>query len=306
MPFKITILGSSGAVPAYGRMPTSQFIEIKNHYILIDCGEGSQMQMMKYGLPLHRIDYVFISHLHGDHYLGLMGLLFTLHLNRRTADLHLYSHTGLDEIIIAHLRHSKSALNFKIIFHTLTAGKKEIVLDTKHLTVETIPLLHKINCSGFLIREKPKPRRIDKDRLPEGLLIQQLTDLKKGEDIVDETTGLVLYKNKDLTLPSRKSRSYAYCSDTQYYEPIVQQIQNADVLYHEATFIQEDEIKAKETMHSTALHAAQIANKAEVKKLLIGHFSARYKELTTLLKEAEARFSNTHLAQEGETFTIEE
>ena len=142
MPFKITILGSSGAVPAYGRMPTSQFIEVKNHYILIDCGEGSQMQMMKYGLPLHRIDYVFISHLHGDHYLGLMGLLFTLHLNRRTADLHLYSHTGLDEIIIAHLRHSKSALNFKIIFHVLTPSKREIILETKHLTVETIPLSH--------------------------------------------------------------------------------------------------------------------------------------------------------------------
>lgn len=264
------------------------------------------MQMMKYGLPLHRIDYVFISHLHGDHYLGLMGLLFTLHLNRRTADLHLYSHTGLDEIIIAHLRHSKSALNFKIIFHVLTPSKREIILETKHLTVETIPLSHKISCSGFLIREKQKPRRIDKDRLPEGLIIQQLTDLKKGADIVDETTGLVLYKNEDLTLPSRKSRSYAYCSDTQYYEPIVQQIQNVDILYHEATFAHEDELKAKETMHSTALHAAQIAKKAEVKKLLIGHFSARYKELTTLLEEALARFSNTYLAQEGETFTIEE
>ncbi len=306
MPFKITILGSSGAVPVYGRMPTSQFIEIKNHYILIDCGEGSQMQMMKYGLPLHRLDYIFISHLHGDHYLGLMGLLFTLHLNRRTADLHLYSHTGLDEIIIAHLRYSKSALNFKIIFHTLVTDKRQIILDTKHLTVETIPLLHKINCTGFLIREKQKLRRIDKDRLPEGILIQQLTDLKKGEDIIDVKTGTILYKNKDLTLPSRKSRSYAYCSDTQYYEQIIQQIQNVDVLYHEATFIQEDEMKAKETMHSTALHAAQIASKAEVKKLLIGHFSARYKELATLLKEAKARFSNTYLAQEGETFTIEE
>jgi ribonuclease Z len=305
MPFKITILGSSGAVPAYGRMPSSQFIEIKNHYILIDCGEGAQMQMMKYGLPLHRIDYIFISHLHGDHYLGLMGLLFTLHLNRRTSDLHLYSYRGLDEIIITQLRHSKSALNFKIVFHTLAAGKQEIIFENKHLTVETIPLSHKISCSGFLIREKPKPRRIDKDRLPSGLLINQLNDLKNGADVVDET-GKVLYKNEDLTLPARKSRSYAYCSDTQYYEPIVSQIQGVDILYHEATFIKEDELKAIETKHSTAFQAAEIARKAGVNKLLIGHFSARYKELTPLFNEAVERFSNTYLAQEGETFVIEE
>jgi ribonuclease Z len=305
MPFKITILGSSGAVPAYGRMPSSQFIEIKNHYILIDCGEGTQMQMMKYGLPLHRIDYIFISHLHGDHYLGLMGLLFTLHLNRRTADLHLYSYKGLDEIIITQLRHSKSALNFKIVFHNLTPEKREIIFETKHLTVETIPLSHKISCSGFLIREKPKPRRIDKDRLPSGLFINQLNDLKNGADVVDET-GKVLYKNEDLTLPARKSRSYAYCSDTQSYEPIVSQIQGVDILYHEATFIKEDELKAIETKHSTAFQAAEIARKAGVNKLLIGHFSARYKELTPLFNEAVERFSNTYLAQEGETFVIEE
>lgn len=306
MPFKITILGSSGAVPAYGRMPSSQLIEIKNHYILIDCGEGSQMQLMKYGLPLHRIDYIFISHLHGDHYLGLMGLLFTLHLNRRTADLHVYSHKGLDEIIVTQLRHSKSALNFKIVFHTLAPGKREIILDNKHLTIETIPLSHKINCSGFLIREKQKPRRIDKDKLPDGLLIQQLADLKNGADIVDEVTGKVLYKNEEITLPPRKSRSYAYCSDTQYSEDIISQISNVDTLYHEATFTDADESKAKETMHSTASQASIIAKKANAGKLLIGHFSARYKELAPLLDEAVAQFSNTYLAEEGETFVIEE
>jgi ribonuclease Z len=306
MPFKITILGSSGAVPAYGRMPSSQFIEIQNHYILIDCGEGSQMQMMKYGLPLHRIDYIFISHLHGDHYLGLMGLLFTLHLNRRTADLHLFSHKGLDEIITMQLKYSKAALNFKIIFHTLTPGKQEIIFELKQLTVESIPLLHKINCSGFLLREKAKPRRIDKSKLPDGILFDQLTALKDGADIVDEETGNILYKNEDLTLPSRKSRSYAYCSDTKYHEAIIQQIRNVDILYHEATFTQEDESKALETMHSTTLHAAQIAYKAEVKKLLIGHFSARYKELTPLLNEAVMQFPDTYLAKEGETFVIVE
>jgi ribonuclease Z len=306
MPFKITILGSSGAVPAYGRLPSSQFIEIKNHYFLIDCGEGAQLNLMKYDVHMHRIDHIFISHLHGDHYLGLMGLLFTLHLNRRAADLHLYSHKGLDEIIITQLKHSKSALNFKIVFHTLTPEKREIIFEDKHLTVETIPLSHKIPCSGFLIREKEKPRRIDKDRLPQGLLIQQIVDLKNGANVVDKDTGKILYRNEDLTLPPRKSRSYAYCSDTQYYEALVKQIQHVDVLYHEATFIQEDEQKASETMHSTAREAAQIAQQATVKKLLIGHFSARYKDLSPLLTEASTIFPNTYLAQEGNTFTIEE
>jgi ribonuclease Z len=305
VPFKITILGSSGAVPAYGRLPSSQFIEIKNHYFLIDCGEGAQLQIMKYDLHLHRIDHIFISHLHGDHYLGLMGLLFTLHLNRRTADLHLYSHKGLDEIITTQLKYSKSALYFKIIFHTLTPGKQEIIFESKHLTVETIPLSHKLDCSGFLIREKEKPRRIDKDKLPQGLLIQQILDLKNGLDVIEPETGKVLY-NKALTLSPHASRSYAYCSDTQYDERILQQLSGIDVLYHEATFIQEDESKAVETMHSTAMQAALIAKKADVRKLLIGHFSARYKDLASLHQEATAVFPNTYLAQEGETFTIQE
>jgi ribonuclease Z len=305
MPFKVTILGSNGAAPAYGRMPSSQLIEVKNHYMLIDCGEGTQMQMMRFGLPIHRIDYIFISHLHGDHYLGLMGLLFTLHLNKRTDDLHLYSHRGLDEIITTQLKYSNSSLNYKIIFHTLQPEKREIILETKHLTVETIPLAHKIVCSGFLIREKPKPRRIDKESLPPGLLFHQIAALKEGADVTDET-GNVLYKNSHLTLSPKKSRSYAYCSDTRYYEAIVDQIQNIDLLYHESTFIQEDESKAIETKHSTAGQAALIAKKANVNKLLIGHFSARYRELKPLLDEASAVFPNTSLAVEGETFVIEE
>jgi ribonuclease Z len=305
MSFKITILGSSGAVPAYGRMPSAQFVEVQNHYFLIDCGEGAQIQLTKYNLYLHRIDHIFISHLHGDHYLGLMGLLFTLHLNRRATDLHLYSHKGLDEIIITQLKYSKSALNFKIIFHTLTPGVQEIIYEDKQLTVETIPLSHKINCSGFLIREKEKPRRIDKTVLPEGLAYTQILALKAGEDILDEN-GNVIHKNQMLTLPPRKSRSYAYCSDTQYYENLLSQIKGVDVLYHEATFTTEEKDKADETMHSTAAEAGMIASKATVGRLLIGHFSARYKELTLLRNEAMQHFANTSLAVEGETFQIEE
>lgn len=262
--------------------------------------------MMKYGLPLHRVDHIFISHLHGDHYLGLMGFLFTLHLNKRNTDLHLYSHKGLDEIITTQLRYSKSALNFKIIFHFITPGKQEVLFEDHQLTVETIPLLHKLDCSGFLIREKPKQRRIDKESLPPGLLIRQIAGLKEGLDVIDEETGKLLYKNDHLTHPPKRSRSYAYCSDTAYFEQIINQIANIDVLYHEATFIQEDVSKAVETKHSTAWQAAQIAHKANVTKLLIGHFSARYRELTQLLAESKAVFSNTYLAQEGETFVIEE
>ncbi|TXH24202.1 MAG: ribonuclease Z [Cyclobacteriaceae bacterium] len=305
MAFKITILGSSGAVPAYGRMPSAQFVEVENNYFLIDCAEGAQLQLMKFDLHMHRIDHIFISHLHGDHYLGLMGLLFTLHLNKRKNDLHIYSHKGLDEIITLQLKYSKSALNYKIIFHQLTPGKKEVVFENKFVTVETIPLLHKLDCSGFLIREKQKPRRIDKETLPQNLSILQLNKLKAGEDLVDEA-GNVLYRNDKLTLSPRKSRSYAYCSDTQYFEDIIEQIRNIDVLYHEATFMEEDADKALETRHSTVKQAATIAMKAQPTRLLIGHFSARYKDLLPVIDEAKRVFQNTYLALEGETFTIED
>lgn len=305
MAFKITILGSSGAVPAYGRMPSAQFLEVENNYFLIDCAEGAQLQLMKYELNMHRIDHIFISHLHGDHYLGLMGLIFTLHLNKRKSDLHIYSHKGLDEIITLQLKYSKSSLNYKIVFHLLTPGKKEIIFENKFVTVETIPLLHKLDCSGFLIREKQKPRRIDKEVLPQNLSILQLNKLKSGEDIVDDE-GNIVYKNEALTLSPRKSRSYAYCSDTQYFEAIVEQIREVDVLYHEATFMEEDADKALETRHSTVKQAATIALKAQPVRLLIGHFSARYKDLLPVIDEAKRVFQNTHLALEGETFTIED
>lgn len=305
MAFKITILGSSGAVPAYGRMPSAQFIEVENNYFLIDCAEGAQLQLMKFDLHMHRIDHIFISHLHGDHYLGLMGLLFTLHLNKRKNDLHIYSHKGLDEIITLQLKYSKSALNYKIIFHQLTPGKKEVIFENKFVMVETIPLLHKLDCSGFLIREKQKPRRIDKETLPQNLSILQLNKLKAGEDLLDEV-GNVLYRNDKLTLPPRKSRSYAYCSDTQYFEDIIEQIRDIDVLYHEATFMEEDADKALETRHSTVKQAATIAMKAQPTRLLIGHFSARYKDLLPVIDEAKRVFQNTYLALEGETFTIED
>jgi ribonuclease Z len=263
------------------------------------------MQLMRFQTNYQRINHIFISHLHGDHYLGLMGLIFTMHLYRRAADLHIYSHRGLDEIITTQLRYSQSAPSFKIIFHRLERDVREIIFEDEALTVETIPLTHKIRCSGFLFREKPKPRRIDKDLLPEGLLIQQIAGLKKGNDVRDEE-GNVLYKNETLTLSPRKSRSYAYCSDTAFDKRIVDQISKVDLLYHEATFANDEESKANDTKHSTAAQAATIASLAGVSKLLLGHFSARYKDPAPLLDEALPIFANVQLAIEGEQHTISE
>ena len=263
------------------------------------------MQLGKFQISFHKIDHIFISHLHGDHYLGLMPLLFSMHLNKRSNDLHLYSNPGLDEIITLQLRHSKSTLNYKIIFHAFDPSKIQTLFEDDGLTIETIPLIHKLDCAGFLFREKVKPRRIDKEKLVEGLKIQQIASLKTGADILDDD-GNVLYKNEDFTLPPRQSFAYAYCSDTAWNEAMIPQIANVDLLYHEATFTSADQDKALETKHSTARQAAEIAKRSSAKKLVIGHFSARYKDLNLLLNEAKAVFENTELAIEGTTFTLQE
>jgi ribonuclease Z len=270
---------------------------------MIDCGEGAQMQLMKLQANIHRINHIFISHLHGDHYLGLMGLLFSMHLHRRTNDLHIYAHRGLDEIITTQLKYSQSAPYYKIVYHRLEPEVREIIYEDDKLTVETIPLSHRLRCSGFLFREKPKPRRIDKDRLPSGLPILQIAGLKRGEDVRDED-GNILHTNAELTFSPRRSRSYAYCSDTAYHEPIIEQIKDVDLLYHEATFTSDEASKAEETFHSTARQAATIALKAKVRKLIVGHFSARYKDVMPILDEAKTVFKNTELAVEGLEFMV--
>jgi ribonuclease Z len=301
--FKLTILGSSGALPAYGRFPTSQYLNIHNKHFLIDAGEGVQMQLMRYQIPIHKIDHIFISHLHGDHYLGLMGLLFSMHLQRRVNDLHLHSQKGLDEIILLQLKYSKSSLNFNIIFHSFDASQIQILQEDDGLTVHTIPLIHKLDCAGFLFREKTKPRKINKEKLKEGMLLQHIASLKTGADVHDEM-GNLLYLNSDYTLPSPPSLSYAFCSDTAWNENMIEQIREVDLLYHEATFMEEEKEKARETKHSTAAEAAMMAKQCAAKKLLIGHFSARYRELEPMLAEARQIFSNTELAIEGNTFEL--
>lgn len=305
MSFSVTILGSSGALPALGRYPTSQYIQIGKHYFLVDAGEGAQVQLSRFGGNIHRLEAIFISHLHGDHYLGLMGLLFSMHLNKRQNDLHLYAFKGLREIILLQLKYSGSVLGYTIHFHELNENAAEVIFENDLLTVETIPLLHKIACSGFLFREKPKQRHINKEKLIPGMLVQHIVQLKQGLDVLDEN-GQILYKNEDFTLPPHSQRAYAFCSDTAYQESLCPQIEGVDLLYHESTFTSDDQGKAIETKHSTAREAALIAKKSKVKSLIIGHFSARYHSPEVLLTEARQTFAETYLAIEGETFHIEE
>ena len=303
MSFSIKILGSNSAIPAYGRNHSSQLLTVHNHRYLIDCGEGTQLRLSKFKLKISKIDYIFISHLHGDHYLGLQGLLSSMHLLGRTKKLELFGPPGTADIITLQLKYSQTVLNYPINFHEITCDSFCQIHEDKLLEVYSIPLKHKIDCSGFLFIEKPKPRRFIKEKLPSDLTLKEIAILKKGLDITD-SNGKVKYKNSDLTRDPRPIRSYAYCSDTKYDVDIIPHVKGVDILYHEATFLHENENWAQTTFHSTSKQAGKIANRAKVGKLLIGHFSARYKDLDPFLVEAREEFKNTELALEGQTFVI--
>ncbi|WMJ73771.1 ribonuclease Z [Cytophagaceae bacterium ABcell3] len=304
MSFEIKILGSSSATPVYNRNQTAQIVTINGEHFLIDCGESTQVQLMKFRIKSGKINYIFISHLHGDHFFGLIGLLSTLHLHGRTKDLYIFGPAGLDEIITLQLKYSESNLNYKIIFQVLDPATPDTVLDLDKLTVSTIPLQHRVHCCGFLFQEKPKKRRIDKEKLPENLSLLNIANLKKGLDLQLEDGSTI--KNEEVTLPPKKSRSYAYCSDTIYNESIIPLIQGVDVLYHESTFLHDMLQRAEATYHTTALQAATIAQKAKVGKLLLGHYSARYKDLRPFQEEARTVFPKSYLSIEGESHYIEE
>lgn len=292
-------------MPAHNRNQTAQFVQIQNCHLLIDCGEGTQMQLRHYGLRMSRIDYIFISHLHGDHCLGLMGLISTLNLYGRTNPLHLYGPRGLDEIITVQLRHSQTWLRFPLQFHIVDTSKARVILDHEHFTVESIPLIHRVPCAGYLFREKPKPLNINKAALHDKLKLQEIALFKQGKDVCHED-GSIKYRHEDYTLPAKRSRSYAYCSDTQVNPAMIEQIRGVELLYHEATFTSDLAARASHTMHSTAQQAAETAKEAAVEHLLIGHFSTRYKELDGLLDEAKEVFEDTELAIEGVCVSIPE
>ncbi len=304
--FSVLILGSASASPTLNRNPTSQLVNINEQYFLIDCGEGTQSTLRKHKIKFQRLHHIFISHLHGDHYLGLLGLLQTMHLLGRTIELHLYGPAELKEIIDLNLKYSQSTLRYPLIFHPTDANQSAVILENDQIEVSTIILNHRIACTGFLFKEKKKQRKINPKaiaahRVPKHAINQ----LKNGEDYVVFDTKEVI-ENSRLTLKPAKSRSYAFCSDTKYNEAMVPQITNIDLLYHEATFMDSEAKRAKETFHSTASQAGAIAMKASVKSLIIGHFSNRYQKLDGLLNEAKSVFENTELALENSLFEIEE
>lgn len=298
MTFAVTILGSGAAVPTGDRNPAAHIVTVRNRLILLDCGEGTQLQLRKAGVRMQKISHIFISHLHGDHYFGLIGLINTMHLLGRKQELHLYGIPDLKVIIDLQLNLSQTTLLYPLIFHPIDPSKSLVVLDDEQLTVTTIPLNHRVPTCGFLIREKPLPRKIWKEfvsavKIP----VTSYEKIKNGEDFIDEN-GTV-YQNNSITQNPPEARSYAYCTDTAYHEEIIPIIKNCDLLYHEATFTEERAEDARAKYHSTAREAATIALKSNAKKLVIGHFSARYNDPAELLNEARQVFPETIAAGDG-------
>ena len=304
MSIRVKILGSNSATPAHRRNHTSQLVNVEGKYYLLDCGEGTQLQLKRYKLRAQRINNIFITHLHGDHYLGLMGLLSSMHLMGRTKPLNLYGPKGLAEIITLQLKYSETVFNYEVNFKEVNTEEYCVIHEDELVLIYSIPLNHRIPCCGFLIEEKLKSRRIIRESLPEDFSVRNIIRLKKGENIYSED-GQLLIKNEDVTLPPRKSYQYAYCTDTKYDESIIPFIKGVDMLYHESTFLEEHMERASTTYHSTAKEAATIALKAEVGKLLLGHFSARYKDLDPIEQEARSVFNASYLAIEGEEFVLD-
>lgn len=304
MSFEVTILGCSSATPTADRHPTAQILNINGNYVLIDCGEATQNQLLRYRLRHSKISHIFISHLHGDHYLGLVGLLATINFQGREHDLHLYGPEALQTIIHDHFKHSGTELKFPLHFHAVADDKSRLLEENNIFNVKSVVLRHRIPTTGYVFEEAKTYRKINKaacelHEIPYGFY----DELKRGIDYRDDLGNLI--ENSVLTFPPKPKRTYAYISDSSYFEPILEHIQDVDMLYHESTFLHELKERAEATFHSTALQAATIAQKANAKKLLLGHFSARYKDLTPLLREAQTVFENSYLAIEGQKFTVE-
>jgi len=300
--FNVTILGSGAALPARGRYPSAQVLNANGSLYLIDCAEGTQMRLRDLGVSIQKINTIFISHLHGDHYLGLLGLISTMHLLGREKELIIFGPIGLKEIVNVQLGHSNTYLRFSLIIIELKVGRDQVFED-KNLYVECLPLKHRIDCHGYLFHEKERERNVIKDQIVKhDLSIQNIRDLKLGSDVISASGKKV--KCEEVTTEALAPRRYAYCSDTAYIPELATVLEGFNMIYHEATFADDLQKRAKETYHSTARQAGMLARQAGVKKLLIGHFSSRYKDLSVLLDQACEEFQNTELAQEGEVYNI--
>ncbi len=298
---RLSILGCYSATPREHTNPTAQVLEINNHMFLIDCGEGTQVQLRKHKIKFNRIKHIFISHLHGDHFFGLVGLISTFRLYTREADLHIYAPKGLKEVITLQMKLADSWTNYKLIFHELKSKESELVFEDDKVEVYTIPLVHRVYTNGFLFKEKQGERKLDVTKAENANIdVAYYRKLKQGHDVQNENG--VLIKNDTVTLSGKKPKSYAFCSDTAYSEAILPIIKDVDVLYHESTFLEKHEKLAKTTKHSTAKQAATIAKKANVGQLILGHYSTRYDDLQDFKTEAQQIFEPVELAEDGKTF----
>ncbi len=300
---KITILGCYSATPRTITNPTSQVVELSNQMFLVDCGEGTQVQIRRKKIKFSRIQRVFISHLHGDHFFGLIGLISTFSLLNRQDELHIYGPKGIKNVILLQIKLSQSYTSYPLYFHELESTESELIFENEKVEVYTIPLKHRVYTNGYLFKEKNKKRKLNIAVVEEyGIDIAYYQKIKNGGDITLENGEVI--PNEKLTLPSDEPQSYAFCSDTQYLESIVPIIKNVDVLYHESTFLEQDQSKTVHTMHSTAKEAATIALKANAKHLILGHYSTRYKDLQPFKDEAETIFPSVFLAEDGKEFNF--
>ncbi len=303
MTFAVTILGAGSAAPTLVSHASAQVVQVGSDYYLIDCGEGTQYRLLEQKIRPGRLKGIFITHLHGDHYFGLFGLLTSLSLGGRTEDLLLFGPKGLSEILTEIFRQSDTRLSYYLDFKETDAQNPGLIFDTPFFSVSTLPLKHRIPCTGFLFREKIGERNLIKRKILPEMSHEDLRMLKGGQDVMD-ANGQVLYAYEEYTYPPASPRSYAYCSDTIFSPELVPYLAQVDCLYHEATFRKEELRRAKKTHHSTAGQAATLAKEAGAGKLLIGHLSSRYTEVGPSLEEARATFPETYLAEEGKTYTI--
>lgn len=304
MSLNLTILGCHSATPRINAFPTAQYLEINNRHFLIDCGEGTQRQMRKYKVGFSKINHIFISHLHGDHFYGLVGLLSTFGILNREKELHIFGPKGIKEVTLLQLKISQSHAKFPMIFHELSSTQSEVIFEDDKVSVKTIPLHHRVYTNGYLFSEKEKPRKLNMLNISgyDEIGRADYLNLKAGKNYVLESGKVIL--NSELTIAPKKSLSYAFCSDTAYKPDIIPIIKDVDLLYHEATFLDNRQDLAIKTKHSTTKQAALIAKIAKAKQLILGHYSGRYKDISVFKSEAKEVFENTKLAEPGKVFKL--